>query len=48
MPDLLSRHLGQQGPTIINRIVDDKNEPLLELCVGRVLPLPSSAQGRTF
>ncbi|QWF53812.1 IclR family transcriptional regulator [Bordetella hinzii] len=39
---------GNKGPTIVNRIEGRRGQPLLELRVGSVLPLLSSALGRNF
>lgn len=39
---------GNKGPTIVNRVEGGKSQPLLELRVGSVLPLLSSALGRNF
>lgn len=39
---------GNKGPTIVNRVEGRKSQPLLELRVGSVLPLLSSALGRNF
>lgn len=39
---------GNKGPTIVNRAEGGKSQPLLELRVGSVLPLLSSALGRNF
>lgn len=39
---------GNKGPTIVNRVEGGASRPLLELRVGSVLPLLSSALGRNF
>lgn len=39
---------GNKGPTIVYRIEGGRSKPLLELRVGSVLPLLSSALGRNF
>ena len=39
---------GNHGPTIVYRVEGSKSSPLLELRIGSVLPLLSSALGRNF